>query len=90
MFLQIQLSQQQLQMIRMQLQNNTSQPLILQAAPIQTAAQPQIIQVIEFLFLCFVFVCIFQCVLRFFKVTQQNAATQSVFIAQTNGNTESE
>lgn len=32
-------------MIRMQLQNNTSQPLILQATPIQTAAQPQIIQV---------------------------------------------
>ncbi|XP_018321406.1 nuclear transcription factor Y subunit gamma isoform X2 [Agrilus planipennis] len=40
----IQLSPQQLQMIRMQLQNNTSQPLIIQAAPIQAAAQPQIIQ----------------------------------------------
>ncbi|KAF5282523.1 hypothetical protein FQA39_LY04930 [Lamprigera yunnana] len=40
----IQLSQQQLQMIRMQLQGNTNQPLILQATPIQTI-QPQVLQV---------------------------------------------
>ncbi|KAK5648642.1 hypothetical protein RI129_003534 [Pyrocoelia pectoralis] len=40
----IQLTPQQLQMIRMQLQSNTNQPLIIQAAPIQTI-QPQVIQV---------------------------------------------
>lgn len=44
--MQLQLSPQQLQMIRMQLQNNTNQPLIIQT-PIQTAAQPQIIQVAQ-------------------------------------------
>lgn len=47
--MQIQLSPQQLQMIRMQLANNTSQPLIIQAAPIQQPTQPQIIQVINYL-----------------------------------------
>ncbi|XP_017777345.1 PREDICTED: nuclear transcription factor Y subunit gamma [Nicrophorus vespilloides] len=41
----IQLSPQQLQLIRMQLQGNSSQPIIIQAAPIQAAAQPQLIQV---------------------------------------------
>ncbi|XP_043278595.1 nuclear transcription factor Y subunit gamma-like [Venturia canescens] len=39
----IQLTQQQLQMIRMQVQGGSNQPIIIQAAPIQ--AQPQIIQV---------------------------------------------
>ncbi|XP_031328394.1 nuclear transcription factor Y subunit gamma isoform X1 [Photinus pyralis] len=42
----IQLTPQQLQMIRMQLQSNTNQPLIIQAAPIQTI-QPQVIQVTQ-------------------------------------------
>ncbi|KAF5274142.1 hypothetical protein FQR65_LT04540 [Abscondita terminalis] len=42
----IQLTPQQLQMIRMQLQSNTNQPLIIQAAPIQTI-QPQVIQVAQ-------------------------------------------
>lgn len=42
----IQLSPQQMQLIRMQLQSNSNQPLIIQAAaPIQT--QPQIIQVAQ-------------------------------------------
>ncbi|KAG8041913.1 hypothetical protein G9C98_007217 [Cotesia typhae] len=39
----IQLTPQQLQMIRMQVQGGSNQPIIIQAAPIQ--AQPQIIQV---------------------------------------------
>jgi len=43
----IQLTPQQLQMIRMQLQSNTNQPLIIQAAPIQTTLQPQVIQVTQ-------------------------------------------
>jgi len=43
----IQLTAQQLQMIRMQLQSNTNQPLIIQAAPIQTTLQPQVIQVTQ-------------------------------------------
>ncbi|XP_068084530.1 nuclear transcription factor Y subunit gamma isoform X2 [Anabrus simplex] len=41
----IQLTQSQLQMIRMQMQNGTNQPIIIQTAPIQ--AQPQIIQVAQ-------------------------------------------
>lgn len=43
----IQLSPQQLQMIRMQIQNNATQPLIIQTAPIPTASQPQLIQVAQ-------------------------------------------
>ncbi|KAK4884756.1 hypothetical protein RN001_001027 [Aquatica leii] len=62
----IQLTPQQLQMIRMQLQSNTNQPLIIQAAPIQTI-QPQVIQ-----------------------VTQQNSNGQPVYLAENNGNNESE
>lgn len=42
---QIQLTPQQLQMIRMQVQGGNSQPIIIQAAPIQ--AQPQLIQVAQ-------------------------------------------
>lgn len=44
----IQLTQQQLQMIRMQMQSGTNQPIIIQTAPIQAiqqTSQPQIIQV---------------------------------------------
>ncbi|XP_011314557.1 nuclear transcription factor Y subunit gamma isoform X2 [Fopius arisanus] len=41
----IQLTPQQLQMIRMQVQGGSNQPIIIQAAPIQ--AQPQIIQVAQ-------------------------------------------
>ncbi|VEN51925.1 unnamed protein product [Callosobruchus maculatus] len=41
----IQLTPQQLQMIKMQLQGNSSQPVIIQTAPIATGAQPQLIQV---------------------------------------------
>ncbi|XP_049834261.1 nuclear transcription factor Y subunit gamma-like isoform X1 [Schistocerca gregaria] len=44
----IQLTPQQLQMIRMQMQGGTNQPIIIQTAPLQTiqqAGQPQIIQV---------------------------------------------
>lgn len=41
----IQLTQQQLQMIRMQVQGGSNQPIIIQAAPIQ--AQPQLIQVAQ-------------------------------------------
>nr|CAD7441730.1 unnamed protein product [Timema bartmani] len=48
---QIQLTQQQLQMIRMQMQGGTNQPIIIQTAPIQaiqqTSAQPQIIQTVN-------------------------------------------
>lgn len=40
---QIQLTPQQLQMIRMQVQGGSNQPIIIQAAPIQT--QTQLIQV---------------------------------------------
>ena len=43
MKIQMQLTPQQLQMIRMQLQGGSNQPIIIQAAPLQT--QPQIIQV---------------------------------------------
>ncbi|CAG2065220.1 unnamed protein product, partial [Timema podura] len=47
----IQLTQQQLQMIRMQMQGGTNQPIIIQTAPIQaiqqTSAQPQIIQTVN-------------------------------------------
>ncbi|XP_022913005.1 nuclear transcription factor Y subunit gamma isoform X2 [Onthophagus taurus] len=43
----IQLSPQQLQMIRMQLQNNSTQPLIIQTTPIQTAPQPQLVQIAQ-------------------------------------------
>ncbi|CAH1985648.1 unnamed protein product [Acanthoscelides obtectus] len=41
----IQLTPQQLQMIKMQLQGNSSQPVIIQTAPIATGTQPQLIQV---------------------------------------------
>ncbi|XP_018573905.1 nuclear transcription factor Y subunit gamma [Anoplophora glabripennis] len=41
----IQLTQQQLQMIKMQLQGNSSQPVIIQTGPIAAGAQPQLIQV---------------------------------------------
>lgn len=43
--LQIQLTAQQLQMIKMQLQGNSSQPVIIQTAPIATGTQAQLIQV---------------------------------------------
>lgn len=43
--LQIQLTPQQLQMIRMQVQGGSNQPIIIQTAPIQT--QPQLIQVAQ-------------------------------------------
>lgn len=47
----IQLTPSQLQMIRMQMQGGTNQPIIIQTAPIQaiqqSAAQPQIIQVAQ-------------------------------------------
>ncbi|XP_023016933.1 nuclear factor Y-box C [Leptinotarsa decemlineata] len=43
----IQLTPQQLQMIKMQLQGNSSQPVIIQTAPIGTGAQPQLIQVAQ-------------------------------------------
>lgn len=43
---QINLTPQQLQMIKMQLQGNTSQPVIIQAAPI-TTSQPHLIQVAQ-------------------------------------------
>ncbi|XP_060529530.1 nuclear transcription factor Y subunit gamma [Cylas formicarius] len=44
----IQLTPQQLQMIKMQLQGNSSQPVIIQAAPLATTGtQPQIIQVAQ-------------------------------------------
>ncbi|KAG5882594.1 hypothetical protein JTB14_014782 [Gonioctena quinquepunctata] len=43
----IQLTPQQLQMIKMQLQGNSSQPVIIQTAPITTGAQPQLIQVAQ-------------------------------------------
>jgi nuclear transcription factor Y gamma len=42
---QINLTPQQLQMIKMQLQGNTSQPVIIQTTPIATS-QPHLIQVI--------------------------------------------
>lgn len=42
---QIQLTPQQLQMIRMQVQGGSNQPIIIQTAPIQ--AQPQLIQVAQ-------------------------------------------
>lgn len=45
MSLQIQLTPQQLQMIRMQVQGGSNQPIIIQTAPIQ--AQPQLIQVAQ-------------------------------------------
>lgn len=54
-------------MIKMQLQGNTSQPVIIQTAPIAAGTQPQLIQ-----------------------VAQPNAQPQQVFIAQSNGTTESE
>ncbi|KAJ8925348.1 hypothetical protein NQ315_009178 [Exocentrus adspersus] len=43
----IQLTPQQLQMIKMQLQGNSSQPVIIQTAPIAAGAQPQLIQVAQ-------------------------------------------
>jgi hypothetical protein len=47
---QIQLTPSQLQMIRMQMQGGTNQPIIIQTAPIQAiqqpVTQPQIIQVL--------------------------------------------
>ncbi|KAJ8962513.1 hypothetical protein NQ318_000903 [Aromia moschata] len=43
----IQLTPQQLQMIKMQLQGSSSQPVIIQAGPIAAGAQPQIIQVAQ-------------------------------------------
>ncbi|KAJ8934515.1 hypothetical protein NQ314_013298 [Rhamnusium bicolor] len=43
----IQLTPQQLQMIKMQLQGNSSQPVIIQAGPIAAGAQPQLIQVAQ-------------------------------------------
>ncbi|CAG9813665.1 unnamed protein product [Phaedon cochleariae] len=43
----IQLTPQQLQMIKMQLQGNSSQPVIIQTAPIAAGGQPQLIQVAQ-------------------------------------------
>ncbi|CAG9838248.1 unnamed protein product [Diabrotica balteata] len=43
----IQLTPQQLQMIKMQLQGNSSQPVIIQTAPIAAGTQSQIIQVAQ-------------------------------------------
>lgn len=43
--MQIQLTPQQLQMIRMQVQGGSNQPIIIQAAPIQ--AQPHLIQMTQ-------------------------------------------
>lgn len=44
---QIQLTPQQLQMIKMQLQGNSSQPVIIQTAPIAAGTQAQLIQVAQ-------------------------------------------
>ncbi|CAH0551294.1 unnamed protein product [Brassicogethes aeneus] len=43
----INLTPQQLQMIKMQLQGNTSQPVIIQTSPINAGGQPQLIQVAQ-------------------------------------------
>ncbi|CAG9859969.1 unnamed protein product [Phyllotreta striolata] len=43
----IQLTPQQLQLIKMQLQGNSSQPVIIQTAPIATSQQSQLIQVAQ-------------------------------------------
>ncbi|XP_044745625.1 nuclear transcription factor Y subunit gamma [Coccinella septempunctata] len=60
------LTPQQLQMVKMHVQGNPSQPVIIQAAPLATA-QPQLLQ-----------------------VAPQTAGPQQVFLAQSNGNGETE
>lgn len=67
----------------MQLQGNSSQPVIIQTAPIATGTQAQLIQVFELLFL------VYPTITVNLQVAQQNSNPQ-VFLAQNNPNTEND